>query len=92
MRYLHNSPNLPFHGHLTSHNCLVDSRWVLKITDYGQHLFRQAQGLEPICRTKVKGQSLPFIIGRNYLLPVRDRFDVDGTGMVAFGGTRKPTW
>ncbi len=34
MRYLHHSP-LKFHGNLKSRNCVVDSRWVLKLTDYG---------------------------------------------------------
>jgi hypothetical protein len=26
---------LKSHGHLKSSNCVIDSRWVLKITDYG---------------------------------------------------------
>ena len=34
MVYLHDSP-IQCHGHLKSSNCVVDSRWVLKITDYG---------------------------------------------------------
>ncbi|XP_070538684.1 retinal guanylyl cyclase 2-like isoform X1 [Ptychodera flava] len=34
MRYLHNSP-IKHHGRLKSRNCVIDSRWVLKITDYG---------------------------------------------------------
>lgn len=34
MRYLHSSP-VRIHGGLTSRNCIVDARWVLKITDYG---------------------------------------------------------
>jgi len=34
MIYLHDSP-IQCHGHLKSSNCVVDSRWVLKITDYG---------------------------------------------------------
>ena len=33
MRYLANSP-IRCHGNLKSRNCIVDSRWVLKITDY----------------------------------------------------------
>ncbi|XP_065363911.1 uncharacterized protein LOC135957121 [Calliphora vicina] len=44
MRYLHTSP-LRVHGTLTSRNCVVDARWVLKITDYGLPLFYEAQGL-----------------------------------------------
>ena len=34
MRYLHRSA-IKYHGNLKSRNCVVDSRWVLKITDYG---------------------------------------------------------
>ncbi|KAK8730046.1 hypothetical protein OTU49_008437, partial [Cherax quadricarinatus] len=34
MRYLHASL-LRYHGRLTSRNCVIDARWVLKITDYG---------------------------------------------------------
>ena len=34
MYYLHCS-GIGSHGRLKSTNCLVDSRWVLKITDYG---------------------------------------------------------
>ncbi|CAF4795042.1 unnamed protein product [Rotaria sp. Silwood1] len=33
MRYLTNSP-IRCHGNLKSRNCIVDSRWVLKVTDY----------------------------------------------------------
>ena len=34
MIYLHSS-DIVSHGRLTSSNCVVDSRWVLQITDYG---------------------------------------------------------
>ena len=34
IRYLHASP-IKCHGNLKSGNCVVDSRWVLKITDFG---------------------------------------------------------
>lgn len=34
MEYIHNSA-LKSHGKLKSSNCVVDSRWVCKITDYG---------------------------------------------------------
>ncbi|XP_048576040.1 atrial natriuretic peptide receptor 1-like isoform X3 [Nematostella vectensis] len=39
MAYLHSS-DIRSHGNLKSSNCLVDSRWVLKITDYGLPTFR----------------------------------------------------
>ncbi|XP_075146440.1 uncharacterized protein LOC142220913 [Haematobia irritans] len=50
MRYLHASP-LRVHGTLTSRNCVVDARWVLKITDYGLPQFYEAQGVQPTPRT-----------------------------------------
>ncbi|KAH8380698.1 hypothetical protein KR009_007840 [Drosophila setifemur] len=49
MRYLHSSP-LRVHGALTSRNCVVDARWVLKITDYGLSSFYESQGLPPMPR------------------------------------------
>uniref|UniRef100_A0A8D2J2H7 Guanylate cyclase n=1 Tax=Varanus komodoensis TaxID=61221 RepID=A0A8D2J2H7_VARKO len=41
MLFLHNSV-ISYHGNLKSSNCVVDSRFVLKITDYGLETFRQA--------------------------------------------------
>jgi len=40
MEYIHKSP-LKFHGRLKSTNCLLDSRWVVKITDFGLVPLRQ---------------------------------------------------
>lgn len=54
MRYLHTSP-LRVHGSLTSRNCVVDARWVLKITDYGMPAFYDAQGLAAPAKT-AKGE------------------------------------
>ena len=34
MIYLHESP-IGYHSNLKAANCLVDSRWVLKISDFG---------------------------------------------------------
>lgn len=39
MHYLHNSP-IKSHGSLKSSNCLVDSRFVLKIADFGMPFLR----------------------------------------------------
>lgn len=45
MRYLHSTP-MRVHGALTSRNCIVDARWVLKVTDYGLNQFYEAQGVQ----------------------------------------------
>ncbi|XP_028038507.1 uncharacterized protein LOC114249220 isoform X1 [Bombyx mandarina] len=50
MRYLHGSP-LRAHGRLSSRNCVVDSRWVLRVTDYGLPALHRTQGLPPAQRT-----------------------------------------
>ena len=42
MAYLHSS-DLKSHGSLKSSNCVVDGRWVLKITDYGLTRFKANQ-------------------------------------------------
>ncbi|KAL2080486.1 hypothetical protein ACEWY4_024279 [Coilia grayii] len=47
MAFLHNSV-IGFHGHLKSSNCVVDSRFVLKITDYGLPSFYKETSSEDI--------------------------------------------
>ncbi|XP_063978176.1 retinal guanylyl cyclase 2 isoform X2 [Diachasmimorpha longicaudata] len=44
MKYLHNSP-IRVHGFLTSRNCVIDARWVLKVADYGLPAFYEAQSI-----------------------------------------------
>ncbi|XP_031345081.1 retinal guanylyl cyclase 2 isoform X2 [Photinus pyralis] len=46
MKYLHSTP-VRVHGYLTSRNCVIDARWVLKITDYGLPTFYEGQGITP---------------------------------------------
>lgn len=50
MRYLHSSA-MRVHGALTSRNCVVDARWVLKVTDYGLNQFYETQGVQPPTQT-----------------------------------------
>jgi len=45
MAYLHAS-EVKSHGNLKSSNCVVDSRFVLKITDFGLHELRRANGMD----------------------------------------------
>ncbi|XP_057289487.1 atrial natriuretic peptide receptor 1-like isoform X2 [Hydractinia symbiolongicarpus] len=45
MQYLHSSPLKSF-GRLKSSNCIVDSRWLIKITDFGTSFLRT--GLNPL--------------------------------------------
>ena len=45
MVYLHKT-DLHCHGNLKSSNCVVTSRWVLQITDYGLHELRIADEKE----------------------------------------------
>ena len=42
MTYLH-STEVKCHGHLKSSNCVVDSRFVVKVTDFGLHYFRDKE-------------------------------------------------
>ncbi|XP_055935780.1 guanylate cyclase 32E-like [Argiope bruennichi] len=44
MIYIHDSEIIS-HGNLKSSNCIVDNRWMLKITDFGLHEFRANQDL-----------------------------------------------
>jgi tRNA A-37 threonylcarbamoyl transferase component Bud32 len=51
MIYLHDSEIIS-HGRLKSSNCLVDSRWVLQITDYGLNEFRANQDISYVNEEK----------------------------------------
>lgn len=45
MSYIHNS-ELVSHGHLSSSNCVVDSRFVLKVTDFGlPSIYKEDEGI-----------------------------------------------
>ncbi|CAL8074971.1 unnamed protein product [Calicophoron daubneyi] len=42
LTFLHDS-DLRYHGNLKTSNCVVDSRWVLKLTDFGLNAFRAGE-------------------------------------------------
>lgn len=46
MGYLHES-KVGSHGHLTSTNCVIDSRWTCKVTDYGLCYLRRSHLSDP---------------------------------------------
>ncbi|XP_060656208.1 receptor-type guanylate cyclase Gyc76C-like isoform X1 [Drosophila nasuta] len=47
MMYIHSS-QLIYHGNLKSSNCVVTSRWMLQVTDFGLHELRQCAESESI--------------------------------------------
>jgi len=68
MSFLHNSA-IQYHGNLKSTNCVVDSRFVLKITDYGLHSFRNTLSTEESFReSESKAQSSTI-----FILPVYEK-------------------
>ncbi|OTF83668.1 atrial natriuretic peptide receptor-like protein [Euroglyphus maynei] len=54
MIYLHDS-DIISHGNLKPSNCLIDSRWVLQISDYGLHEFKSNQDLFKSKENQEKG-------------------------------------
>lgn len=65
MRYIHHSP-IKYHGNLKSRNCIVDSRWVLKLTDFGLPILYSNQNFS---RTlNLSGKHLPVDLANQPLL------------------------
>lgn len=50
MTYLHNTEHI-FHGRLNSYNCLVDSRFCVKIADFGLRLLKNENGYFYSCNS-----------------------------------------
>ena len=68
---IHNSP-LNYHGHLTSKNCLVNSRWMVQIGDFGLTEFRkQNPSANPSTKSeKAKSKDLLWTAPENLTEPV----------------------
>ena len=73
MAYLHSS-DIRSHGNLKSSNCVVDSRFVLKITDFGLHDLRQRDSLQAAEDTYVYYRGLATAASSDRLVTYFKRF------------------
>lgn len=64
MKYLHNRDII--HGRLKSRNCVVDGRFVLKVTDYGFNEILIAQGVNTD-EEKPEGEFAHYTIKEHFL-------------------------
>ena len=57
MAYVHSSP-INLHGNLTSAKCLIDSRWVCKVTEFGTKKFTEGEEIKLSEEAKFAGEIL----------------------------------
>jgi Protein tyrosine and serine/threonine kinase len=57
MTYLHDSP-LKCHGNLCTANCLIDSRWVVKLSDFGLYAFKKGENSSNGCDSNLHNNNL----------------------------------
>jgi len=74
MMYVHKSV-FQSHGYLSSANCHVDSRWVLKISVFALHAFRKED-----CREQVVMANNKLFLLHNYHLVVTEAILECGAG------------
>ncbi|XP_068098156.1 atrial natriuretic peptide receptor 1-like [Hyperolius riggenbachi] len=63
MMYLHQ--HKIYHGRLTSHNCVIDDRWVCKISDYGLMVYRRDEFKELMEKKPARIYCPPEVIQSN---------------------------
>ncbi|KAL9957058.1 hypothetical protein ACROYT_G038645 [Oculina patagonica] len=68
MAYLQ-STDLKYHGNLKSSNCLIDSRWTLKIADYGLMSMRSKCNLCPKNSSEDLLWTAPELLRQQYIRP-----------------------
>ena len=76
MRYLSNS-TIRCHGNLKSRNCVVDSRWVLKVTDFRLNEMYALQNAPR--QVDIVGMSFLLHISMEIRVPLRSSMDGSGT-------------
>ena len=59
LSFLHHS-ELGVHGRMRSSNCVVDTRFVVKLTDFGLHAFRDSSSEDSDGQTKMKSKESIF--------------------------------
>ena len=95
LRYLHTS-DMRFHGNLKSSNCVVDSRFVLKLTDFGLHQLRRRKDTDQasyeFCKSRL--WSAPEVLSnRSMLASGNQKGDIYSFGIIVHEvAERNGTW
>ncbi|XP_053684582.1 receptor-type guanylate cyclase Gyc76C [Sabethes cyaneus] len=91
MTYLHESP-LRFHGSLRTSNCLIDTRWAVKLSDFGLYAFKQGTDESSGEKVKLEEQSEKLLYrapellraGPSYCIPGTPKGDIYSFGIVLY--------
>ena len=95
LRYIHMS-DMRVHGNLKSSNCVVDSRFVLKLTDFGLQILREREDSDEDSYEFYKSKlwSAPEVLRRRSMVCTRDqKGDVYSFGIILHEvAERNGTW